>query len=40
MMFEEMSAATAKGGMPSMEVLEALHAKYGTTTVGPAEGVT
>jgi mannose-6-phosphate isomerase-like protein (cupin superfamily) len=34
-MFEEMSAATPPGGMPSMEVLEALHAKYGITTMGP-----
>jgi quercetin dioxygenase-like cupin family protein len=34
-MFEEMSAATPPGGMPSMEVLEALHSKYGITTMGP-----
>lgn len=34
-MFEEMSAATPAGGMPSMEVLEALHWKYGITTMGP-----
>jgi quercetin dioxygenase-like cupin family protein len=34
-MFEEMSAATPPGGMPSMEVLEALHQKYGITTMGP-----
>jgi quercetin dioxygenase-like cupin family protein len=34
-MFEEMSAATPPGGMPSMEVLEALHRNYGITTMGP-----
>jgi quercetin dioxygenase-like cupin family protein len=34
-MFEEMSAATPPGGMPSLEVLEALHQKYGITTMGP-----
>lgn len=34
-MFEEMSAATPAGGMPTMEVLEALHRKYGITTMGP-----
>ncbi len=34
-MFEEMSAATPPGGMPSIEVLESLHQKYGITTMGP-----
>ncbi|MEP6495542.1 MAG: cupin domain-containing protein [bacterium] len=34
-MFEEMSAATPAGGMPPMDVLEALHRKYGITTMGP-----
>lgn len=34
-MFEEMSAATPAGAMPPMEVLEALHAKYGITMMGP-----
>lgn len=34
-MFEEMSAATPPGELPSTEVLEALHEKYGITTMGP-----
>jgi len=34
-MFEEMSALTPPGGMPSVEVLEMLHEKYGITTMGP-----
>jgi hypothetical protein len=34
-MFEEMSAATPAGAMPSMDVLEGLHQKYGITTMGP-----
>lgn len=34
-MFEEMSAATPAGEMPPIQVLEALHAKYGITTMGP-----
>ena len=33
--FEEMSAAAPPGGMPETEVLEALNARYGITTVGP-----
>ena len=33
--FVEMSAATAPGGLPEPEVLAALDAKYGTTTLGP-----
>jgi len=37
-MFEEMSAATPAGRMPSLEVLEALHRKYGITTMGPPLG--
>lgn len=34
-MFEEMSAATPPGGMPAMDVPEALHRKHGITTMGP-----
>ena len=33
--FVEMSAGTPPGGMPSMELLTALDAKYGFTTLGP-----
>lgn len=33
--FEEMSAMTPVGGMPEMEPLLALHARYGITIVGP-----
>jgi quercetin dioxygenase-like cupin family protein len=33
--FEEMSAMTPPGGMPDFVALEALHAKYGITTMGP-----
>jgi quercetin dioxygenase-like cupin family protein len=37
-MFEEVSAATPAGRLPSMAVLEALHRKYGITTMGPPLG--
>lgn len=33
--FEEMSAMTPPGGMPDMAALDALHGKYGITTMGP-----
>ena len=36
--FEEISAATPAGGMPSIEILESLHTKYGITTLGPPMG--
>jgi hypothetical protein len=34
-LFEEMSAITPPGRMPSLDALEALHVKYGITTMGP-----
>lgn len=33
--FEELSAVTPAGGLPSMEQLVSLDAKYGLTTMGP-----
>ena len=33
--FEELSAATRTGGLPEIETLEALSAKYGCTNLGP-----
>ena len=34
-MFVQMSAGTPPGGMPSPELLAALDARYGITTMGP-----
>ena len=36
--FVELSAATPPGGMPSRQVVAALDAKYGLTTLGPPMG--
>jgi mannose-6-phosphate isomerase-like protein (cupin superfamily) len=33
--FEELSSATPQGGLPSMETLRSLDAKYGLRTLGP-----
>lgn len=33
--FEEMSANTPPGGLPDLQMLEALNARYGITTLGP-----